>query len=95
MKKKVNKISLVFILLIIIFALFLLLDFTGFPGGEEVSITVESGESFSSVVDKMTDESVIRFGFLFERYAIGTRADVELKSGTHIMRENMGYVKAA
>ena len=71
------------------------LDFTGLFWGGEVSVTVESGESFSSVVDKMKDEGVISYGFLFERYAISKKADVALKSGTHIMNKNMGYKKAA
>ncbi len=95
MKKKINKINLILLGLLIIFAGTLLLDFTGLFWGDKVTITVENGESFSSVVEKLKDGDVINYGFLFKRYAIEKKVDVALKSGTHVMSKNMGYKKAA
>lgn len=99
--KKVSIVVLSAILLLIaaiivgaFFAIDILKDRIGNKNGEEKLITVEQGESFADIAEKMKDAGVIKHEFFFRHYASEKNADKDLKSGTYVMRENMGYRRA-
>ena len=86
------------LILIAIFALILfidvLVDYNGNSEGEIITITAEDGESFSDVAKKMDKAGVIKYRFLFKRYASASGADISLKAGNHTMYKRMGYRRA-
>lgn len=96
-KKRKNNRKTVLILLAVLAVLFLFDiwgDFCGKSEGEIVTVTAEDGESFSDVAKKMDKEGVVKYSFLFKRYAIKNGADTSLKAGSHTMYKNMGYKRA-
>lgn len=91
-KKTIALFIIILIILLCFSAVFS--DINGRRDGREVEFTIEQGESFSSVVDKLKDNGIIKHKLLFKYYAMAKGIDVELKAGTHIMYEAMGYKKA-
>ena len=94
-KKKFIKIIILALLLFLVILLSdVLSDRVGRKNGDEVVITVEQGESFRSVTEKLCDAGVVKYELLFRRYAAGKGADVNLKAGNHNMYKKMGYKSA-
>ncbi len=92
---KNNKKTALFAIILIIVVSFssVFSDINGRNGGIEKEITIEKGESFSSVVDKLKENGIIRHKLLFKYYAMAKGIDVNLKAGAHILNEAMGYKK--
>lgn len=81
-------------LIILLVLVDVICDYTGKSEGEIITVNVNEGESFSSVVDKMAEAGVIKYSFLFKRYAIAGGVDTALKAGSHTMYKRMGYERA-
>ncbi len=82
-------------LLVLTAAISIAFDRYGLPGTESVSITVEEGETLTSLLGRLRADSVIRYPLFFRQYMIKNGYDVLLKPGTHTMRKVMGYKAAA
>ncbi len=93
MKNKKTTAIIIIILVILLSAYSVFSDILGRNGGKEKEIKVEAGESFSSVIEKLEEEGIIRHKLLFKYYALKNGVDTNLKAGTHKMNEAMGYKK--
>lgn len=91
-KKTSNKIALIVNLTILaVFALFLL-DFFGIAGSKkEVTVRIESGDTPTSVAEKLKNEKIVSSAFLFKTfYRLGVYGDT-IKPGEFTVSSNMSY----
>ena len=93
-KKKKNILPAILLIVVLWLAFDVITDFVGTKSGDIITVVAENGESFSDVAKKMDKEGIIKYGFVFKRYAIGKGADRTLKAGSHSMYKNMGYKRA-
>ncbi len=91
MKNKKLIILLAALIIIVLFLVSVIRDFNGIAGGEIKEITIDQGESFSSALDKLKKENIIKHKLLFKYYSVRKSLDREIKAGNHFLSVGMGY----
>lgn len=91
-KKSYNKIR---IISIIVFIILLILYINVCPNfkNEKVFITIEKGESISTISNELKDNNLIKNEFLFKIFLKQMKADSKIQSGTHIFSTSMDMFK--
>ena len=91
-KKSSNKIVLVINLIILFIFLFFLTDFFGIVGSKkEVTIRIETGDSATTISQKLKDEGIISSAFMFRNFFKLSVYDSTITPGEFSVSSDMSY----
>ncbi|MDP4132774.1 MAG: endolytic transglycosylase MltG [Bacillota bacterium] len=95
MRKKIilDAVLALILTIVVFFTVSITLDKKG-KIGAQVSITVTQGMSLKEIAKNLKETKVIKYPNLFVLYAEKRDMDKNLKAGTHIMYQRMGYKDA-